>query len=44
MNEKEMTIIAKVFTQTITNFEDIAKLNELRQEILELCKKFPIYK
>lgn len=44
MNEKEMAIIAKVFTQTITNIEDIAKLNELRQEILDLCKKFPIYK
>lgn len=44
MNEKEMVIIAKVFTQTITNIEDIAKLNELRQEILDLCKKFPIYK
>jgi glycine/serine hydroxymethyltransferase len=44
MKEEEMSIIAKVFTQTITNFKDEEKLKELKQEILNLCKKFPIYK
>ncbi|MFK7780268.1 MAG: serine hydroxymethyltransferase [Candidatus Gracilibacteria bacterium] len=44
MKEKEMKLIAKVFTQAIANYQDVDKLKELKQEILELCKKFPIYK
>lgn len=44
MKEGEMSLIAKVFTQAITNFKDEGKLSELKLEILELCKKFPIYK
>ncbi len=44
MNEPEMKIIARVFKEAIINKDNENKLAELKQEILELCKKFPIYK
>jgi glycine/serine hydroxymethyltransferase len=39
-----MKIIARVFQETIVNKDDENKLNELKKEILDLCKKYPIYK
>jgi glycine/serine hydroxymethyltransferase len=44
MREKEMEIIAKVFYEAIINKDDEEKISRLKQEILELCQKFPIYK
>lgn len=44
MKESEMKIIAKVFKEAIINKDDEEKLNELKTEILNLCKNFPIYK
>lgn len=43
MKETEMKIIAKIFTEAIKNKDNAEKLEELKQEILNLCKKFPIY-
>jgi len=44
MKEKEMEIIARVFTEAIKNHTNEEKLKELKGKILELCTKFPIYK
>lgn len=44
MKESEMKIIAKVFKEAIINKDNEEKLNELKTEILNLCKNFPIYK
>jgi glycine hydroxymethyltransferase len=44
MKEDEMKIIAKIFKEAIVNKDDENKLSELKNQILELCKKFPIYK
>lgn len=44
MKELEMKIIARVFKEAIINKDDENKLKQLKAEILELCKKFPIYK
>lgn len=43
MKEDEMKIIAKVFKETVINKDDEEKLKNLKNEILKLCKKFPIY-
>jgi len=39
-----MKIIAKIFKEAIINKDNEKKLNELKIEILNLCKSFPIYK
>ncbi len=44
MKEVEMKIIAKIFKEAIINKDDEVKLKDLKKEILDLCKKFPIYK
>lgn len=44
MKEEEMKLISRVFKDAIVNRDNDAKLAELKQEILDLCKKFPIYK
>lgn len=44
MKETEMKIIAKIFFEAIKNYNNDEKLKELKTEILELCKSFPIYK
>lgn len=44
MKEPEMKIIAKVFKEAIINKDNENKLEELKIEILNLCKNFPIYK
>jgi glycine/serine hydroxymethyltransferase len=43
MKENEMLIIANVFKSAILNIDNEEKLKELKNEILVLCKKFPIY-
>jgi glycine hydroxymethyltransferase len=44
MKEEEMKIIWRIFSESIINKDNEEKLIELRQEVLDLCKKFPIYK
>lgn len=44
MKESEMVVIAKVFYEAVKNHNNDEKLEELKKEILDLCKKFPIYK
>jgi glycine hydroxymethyltransferase len=44
MKKSEMEIIAKVFTNAVKNHNNDEVLEKLRKEILDLCKKFPIYK
>jgi glycine hydroxymethyltransferase len=41
--EAEMKQIAKWINDAVSNLEDKAKLAKIRGEVLELCKKFPIY-
>ena len=43
MKEEEMKLIARVFKDAIVNRDNESELTNLRNEILELCKKFPIY-
>lgn len=43
MKEEEMKLIARVFKEAIVNRDNEETLKTLRQEILDLCKKFPIY-
>ncbi|MCT4617423.1 MAG: serine hydroxymethyltransferase [Candidatus Gracilibacteria bacterium] len=42
--EEEMKFIARVFAEAIENREDETKLKELREEVRQLCRKFPVYK
>ena len=44
MKENDMKFIARVFTDAIKNKDDEEKLASLKQEVLEMCVKFPIYK
>jgi glycine/serine hydroxymethyltransferase len=44
MKEEEMKIIADVFTRAIKNHNNDNILEWLKSEILDLCKRFPIYK
>lgn len=44
MKQGEMKIIARVFKEAIVNKDNEEKLVQLKEEILELCKLFPIYK
>ncbi len=43
MKEEEMKEIADIFTQTIKNYKNEQLLQDQKQRVLELCKKFPIY-
>jgi glycine hydroxymethyltransferase len=44
MKEKEIKIISKWIKVAIENHEDEKFLKKLHQEVIKLCKKFPIYK
>jgi glycine hydroxymethyltransferase len=44
MKEEEMKIISRILKEAVVNKDDEEKLRNLKEEILELCKKFPIYK
>ena len=41
MKEEEMKIIAELINKTIEN-KDNSKKNKIRQEVIELCGRFPI--
>ena len=42
-DESAMTKIANIISEAIKNSENDEKLKELREQSLELCKKFPLY-
>ncbi len=42
-DETAMTKIANIISEAIKNSENDEKLKELREQSLELCKKFPLY-
>lgn len=44
MKEDDMKIIAKAFYEAIMNKDNEEKLKEIKNDILDLCKKHPIYK
>jgi glycine/serine hydroxymethyltransferase len=44
MKEEEMIEIARIFDEAISNRNNDEKLNELRKDVLKLCKAFPVYK
>ena len=43
MKESEMKIIAQSIAKVIDNYENKSVLKKVRQDILELCKGFPLY-
>jgi glycine hydroxymethyltransferase len=42
-NEADTRAVAKFIVQAVENHSDEAKLKSLRESILELCKKRPLY-
>jgi glycine/serine hydroxymethyltransferase len=44
MKETEMKLIARIFSDAVKNKDDETKLASLKQEVLEMCGRFPIYK
>jgi glycine hydroxymethyltransferase len=44
MKENEMRKIAEIINTAIINFEDESKLEELKNEVKEMCSGFPLYK
>lgn len=44
MKETEMKVIARIFADAVKNKDDETKLASLKQEVLEMCGIFPIYK
>jgi glycine hydroxymethyltransferase len=43
MKESEMKVIAKCIARVIDHHEDHAVLKKTREEIVEMCKGFPLY-
>lgn len=43
MKEEEMKLIANWIDEAITNHQDDAKLANIKQQVIELTKKFPLY-
>ncbi len=43
MKEKQMEIIADIFTKTLKNYKDETVLHAQKERVLDLCKIFPIY-
>ena len=41
--EDDMTEVARIIAEAIKNSDNDAKLEELRQDSLKLCKKYPLY-
>ena len=41
--EDDMREVARIIAEAIKNSDDEAKLTELRQDSLKLCKKYPLY-
>ncbi|MHA1790536.1 MAG: serine hydroxymethyltransferase, partial [Candidatus Helarchaeota archaeon] len=43
MKENEMNIIANLITRVLNNINDKSVIEEVKKEVLKLCKDFPIY-
>jgi len=43
MKEEEMKLIAEYIDEAIKNKDDDKILNGIREKVIELCKKFPLY-
>ena len=43
MKEEEMKMIASWIDEAITNWQDDDKLANIKQQVIELTKKFPLY-
>lgn len=43
MKESEMKVVAKGIATVIDNYQDKATLEKVKDDILELCKEFPLY-
>jgi len=43
MGTSEMEMIGDLIAETLDNYEDDAKLEKVREKVVELCRKFPIY-
>jgi glycine hydroxymethyltransferase len=43
MKESQMEIIANLITQVLNNIHDKKTINNVRKEVIKLCKEFPIY-
>gem|GEM_PF-962100 len=43
MKEPEMKIIANIFYEVIKNKDNKDILKDLKNKVLNLCRKFPIY-
>jgi len=43
MKEGEMKEIGKFISEAIENHRDDRKLSEIREEVRELCREFPVY-
>jgi glycine/serine hydroxymethyltransferase len=44
MKEEEMKLIARILKESVVNKDNEEKLKSLKKEVLELCKRFPIYR
>lgn len=44
MKEPEMEIVGNIILEALKNKDEEAKLTALKQEVLSLCRKFPLYK
>ena len=43
MKEPEMNRIGELIDKALTNSNNLAELNQIKQSVLELCKKHPLY-
>jgi glycine hydroxymethyltransferase len=43
MGKKEMVLIAKFIAKAITSGGDMKKVDKIKEDVHELCKKFPLY-
>jgi glycine hydroxymethyltransferase len=43
MKEAEMKLTGELMVRAIKNWQDDSALEKIRLEVIELCKKFPIY-
>jgi glycine hydroxymethyltransferase len=44
MKEKEIKLVAKWIKEAIENKDNKKMLTQIHQEVVRLCKKFPVYK
>ena len=44
LKEKEFNLIGEIIYKSLTNIENLKIQKECKEEVLELTKKFPIYK